>query len=102
MPPSALPDRSMILDALADVADPELGIGIVPLGLVYEASADARTISVLLTLTAPTCPLGDVLIADVEDALHTRFPGFECRVTLTFDPPWQPERMSPAARAALQ
>ncbi|WP_172201153.1 metal-sulfur cluster assembly factor [Niveibacterium sp. COAC-50] len=95
------PDFDAILDALSEVADPELGVGIVPLGLIYEAHADGATLHVTLTLTSPTCPLGDVLIADVEDALTARFPGFAPAVTLTFEPAWTPERMSPAARAAM-
>jgi len=95
------PDFNAILDALSEVADPELGVGIVPLGLIYAAHADGATLRVTLTLTSPTCPLGDVLIADVEDALGARFPDFTPAVTLTFDPPWTPDRMSAAARAAM-
>jgi len=95
------PDHTAILDALAEVADPELGIGIVPLGLVYDAQASDAMITVLLTLTSPTCPLGDVLMADVQEALETHFPHHESRVTLTFEPPWSPDRMSDAARAAM-
>lgn len=95
------PDSAAILDALSEVADPELGVGIVPLGLIYDAHADGATLHITLTLTSPTCPLGDVLIADVEDALTAHFPDYMPEVTLTFDPPWTPERMSPAARAAM-
>ena len=84
------PTHDELIGALAQVADPELGIGIVPLGLLYAIDADAQSIRATLTLTAATCPLGDVLLADVETALATHFPDHRIELRLSFDPPWTP------------
>ena len=81
--------------ALAGVVDPELGIDIVELGLVYRVEVDEHVVSVLMTLTTPGCPLHDVIVDGVERAL-TREGGQRVEVELTFDPPWDPERIGVA------
>jgi metal-sulfur cluster biosynthetic enzyme len=78
--------------ALAGVVDPELGIDIVELGLVYRLEVDERAVSVLMTLTTPGCPLHDVLVDAVERALD-RPGGPRVDVEVTFDPPWDPDRI---------
>ena len=102
MSPAPVPQPDALLAALSTVADPELGVGIVALGLIYEAHCVDGVIAVTLTLTSPTCPLGDVLLADVEAALNQAFPDLEVDLTLSFEPPWDPSRMNDAARAALE
>jgi probable FeS assembly SUF system protein SufT len=83
--------------------DPEIPINIVDLGLVYDCSVSAnddgsRTVEVKLTLTAPGCGMGEILVDDVRDKLE-RIPTVrEARVELTFDPPWNQSMMSEAAR----
>ena len=86
--------------ALAGVVDPELGIDIVELGLVYRVEADDRVVSVLMTLTTPGCPLHDVLVEGVERAL-TRPGGPRVDVEVTFDPPWDPDRIGQAGLREL-
>jgi len=81
----------------------EIPINIVDLGLVYDCSVTqnedgTRTVDVTITLTAPGCGMGDILVDDVRDKIG-RIPTVrEARVTLTFDPPWNQSMMSEAAR----
>jgi len=99
-------DEEALLDALRSVDDPEAGMNIVELGLVYgvEATpvrnAPARWIAnVRMTMTSAACPLGDYLTDAVRNALQARFPEIEeVNVELVWDPPWTPERMSEEAR----
>jgi metal-sulfur cluster biosynthetic enzyme len=92
-------DEAELLDALRTVDDPEAGMNIVDLGLVYGVEAAPPRASVRLTLTSPACPLGDYLSDAVRDALRGRFPELsEVAVELVWEPPWTPERMSETAR----
>jgi metal-sulfur cluster biosynthetic enzyme len=93
--------EASVLSALRDVLDPELGINIVDLGLVYAVQADADSISVKLGVTSPTCPLGPHLAETARAAVAAIAPGSRIDVEITLDPPWSPERMSDAARAQL-
>ena len=87
-----------VMDALAGVVDPELGLSIVDLGLVYDVRIAGGTVDVTMTLTAPGCPL-HALMEDWVRAALARVPGVQLvNVTLTFDPPWTPERMASARR----
>jgi metal-sulfur cluster biosynthetic enzyme len=88
--------------ALAEVVDPELGIDIVALGLVYEASIDDGVARVRMAMTSPTCPLGDVIARDVEAAIRRHRPELGVvDVEIVDQPAWTPARMSAEARAAL-
>ncbi len=91
-----------VMDVLRGVNDPELGLSIVDLGLVYRAERHPDRIDVAITLTTPSCPLGDLLVQEVSDALHSRFPdGPVIDVELVWEPPWTPDRISEAARQQL-
>ena len=92
-------DEEALLDALRSVDDPEAGMNIVELGLIYGVEATPPTASVRMTMTSAACPLGDYLTDAVRDALRARFPELEqVNVELVWDPPWTPERMSEEAR----
>jgi metal-sulfur cluster biosynthetic enzyme len=92
--------RQRILNALRDCSDPELGVNIVDLGLVYEVEAQDRRASIGLTLTSPDCPLANEVLADVQE--RVRKLGFDdVDVRLVREPAWAPSRMTPAARQAL-
>lgn len=88
--------------ALKQVYDPEIQVNIVDLGLIYdiaigEAVKQGRLVTVTMTLTAPHCPLADEMMEDVKMAV-SQVPGVrEVAVVLTFDPPWDPSRMSEEA-----
>ncbi len=88
-------------EALRQVIDPELGLDVVELGLVYRVDIDGAIVSVDLTMTTPACPLGEHIVRDAEERLRAIEGVSRALVRLVWDPPWGPERMSPAARAAL-
>jgi metal-sulfur cluster biosynthetic enzyme len=94
------PDR--VLDALRHVIDPELGIDVVDLGLVYDVEAHDGDVSVQMTMTTPACPLGESLTREAEAAIRRMVPGVRSvRVALVWDPAWNPSMMSGAAKERL-
>jgi metal-sulfur cluster biosynthetic enzyme len=86
---------------LEQVMDPELGVNVVDLGLIYNILIEGQKISVDMTLTNPGCPMAGVLAGGVEQALREAFEGADVEVSLVWDPPWNPERLSAAAKAEL-
>lgn len=105
LPPNATEEdvRELAWEQMRSCYDPEIPINIVDLGLVYECKVTAnedhtRNLSVSMTLTAPGCGMGDVLVQDVKEKL-TAIPTVQAvDVQLTFDPPWTQSMMSEAAR----
>jgi metal-sulfur cluster biosynthetic enzyme len=90
----AAPSVTQVTDALRAVVDPELGLSVVELGLVYGIEIQRGAVTVTMTLTAPGCPLHEVLTGWVREAVM-RVPGVEhVEVDVTFDPPWTPERVA--------
>ncbi len=91
-----------VRDALREVVDPEVGVNVVDLGLVYDVVVEGGAIAVDLAMTSAACPLGQQLVAEAEAAIQRHLPEAEgVEVRLVHDPPWTPERMSEAAREAL-
>jgi metal-sulfur cluster biosynthetic enzyme len=91
-----------ILAALKTVIDPELGINIVDLGLVYHAARTTNGIDIELTMTTPACPLGEMMTKEIKLVLRDRFPELpDLRVEIVWDPPWSPELMSEESRRRL-
>ncbi|MBX5491398.1 MAG: metal-sulfur cluster assembly factor [Chloroflexi bacterium] len=91
-----------VRQALHQVLDPELGVNVVDLGLIYGIDIEGAAVTVTMTLTTPGCPLHDSLAGAVEEAVRLFVPGVEAvRVDLVWEPPWTPERISPAGRAEL-
>jgi metal-sulfur cluster biosynthetic enzyme len=92
-------DEDALLDALRSVDDPEAGMNIVDLGLIYGIEAAPPMATVRMTMTSAACPLGDYLTDAVRDALRARFPELEeVNVELVWEPPWTPALMSGEAR----
>jgi metal-sulfur cluster biosynthetic enzyme len=90
-----VPAPEAILAALEEVRDPEVGLSVVELGLVYGVAVDRGRVHVTMTLTAAGCPLHAVM-ADWVRRAAGRVPGVEhVDVTVTFEPPWTPERIRP-------
>ncbi|MBN1858493.1 metal-sulfur cluster assembly factor [Candidatus Bipolaricaulota bacterium] len=91
--------REKVVSALETVVDPEMGINIVDLGLIYEITSEEGQITVEMTLTTPRCPLAGMIAAEAEQAVRT-IAGREDRVevVVVWDPPWTPDRMSDEAR----
>ena len=86
---------------LSTVEDPELGLDIVSLGLVYAVERDGDHVRVVHTLTSMGCPLGPVIERDIDDALAAVEGIASVDVDLVFDPPWTPEKMSDDAKFLL-
>jgi metal-sulfur cluster biosynthetic enzyme len=90
-----------LLARLRGVIDPELGVNIVDLGLVYGAEVNDGIARVRMTTTTPACPIGPYLSDQVRWALLDIDALLDVEVHVTHDPPWSPERMSDAAKAQL-
>jgi probable FeS assembly SUF system protein SufT len=95
--------ENAVIEQLRTVYDPEIPINVVELGLIYESRLEHlpdgnRKAVIRMTLTAPGCGMGDILVADARSKL-LQIPGItEADVQLVFDPPWTQDRMSEAAR----
>ncbi|AHF80734.1 Hypothetical protein TES1_1356 [Thermococcus paralvinellae] len=87
--------KEVILEKLKEVVDPEIGIDVVNLGLIYELDIRPdNTVYVKMTMTTPGCPLTMWLLKAVEEKI-LEIPGVkDAEIELTFDPPWTPERIS--------
>jgi metal-sulfur cluster biosynthetic enzyme len=100
--------RDEIMKKLGQVTDPELGINIVDLGLVYSVEVQApagkgggtQKAVVRMTFTTPACPMIGVMLDDVKAKLD-EFQGVDIEVVVVFEPPWTPERMSERAKIRL-
>ncbi len=90
-----------VTDALRDVIDPELGLDFVELGLIYEVEVDASTVRVTYSLTSPGCPIGPQVSEQIEEFVGDLDGVDVVEPTMTFSPPWSPERMSEDAKFAL-
>jgi metal-sulfur cluster biosynthetic enzyme len=94
--------EDMVREALREnVIDPEIGVNVVDLGLVYEVAVQDGTAEVTMTLTTPACPLGPYIDQEVRTAVHD-VPGIsDAKVNLVWQPPWDPSKMSEDAKLEL-
>lgn len=94
--------EDMILEKLKEVVDPEIGIDVVNLGLIYELKVNPdNTVYVKMTMTTPGCPLTMWILRAVEDKI-LEIPGVkDAEIELTFDPPWTPDMISPEYKKRL-
>jgi metal-sulfur cluster biosynthetic enzyme len=102
--PLQVPDapHAQVLAALYEVIDPELGLNIVDLGLVYAVQVEAGMAAIEMTMTTPACPLSAYFDAEVARAVREAVPELNrVAVNLTFEPPWDPAMMSGVAKHAL-
>ena len=96
-----MPTKDQVVDALRAVEDPELGMDIVELGLLYDVEVEGPKVKVIHTLTSMGCPVGPMIQEDI-DRVAREVPGVEdVDVELTFDPPWTPDKMSDDAKFIL-
>ena len=91
-----------IANVLKNIYDPEIPVNIFDLGLIYEINVDeTQNVEVVMTMTAPNCPMADELVSEVHDKVKA-IPGVnEMKVTLSFEPPWTKEMMSEEAMLEL-
>ena len=96
-----MPTREDVFEALRQVEDPELGMDIVELGLLYDVEVDGPNVKVTHSLTSMGCPAGPMIQEDIH-SVASSLPGVDkVDVELTWDPPWSPERMSDDAKFIL-
>ena len=93
--------RDEVMEILRTVEDPELGMDIVDLGLVYEVEVVDTKANVTYSLTSMGCPAGPLIAQDIDSAVRQVEGIQDVELELTFDPPWTPERMSDDAKFIL-
>jgi len=97
---SALCDQ--VIEVLRTVYDPEIPVNIHEMGLVYEVTVDDdANVHILMTLTSPMCPVAESLPPEVEEKVAAIEGVAKATVEITWDPPWDPEMMSEAAKLEL-
>jgi len=91
-----------ILDVLRGIVDPEVGINIVDLGLVYRAERTNDAIDVAMTMTTRACPLGEMMLEEARAVLAEHFPDVQqITANLVWEPPWTPAMMTPQGQEQL-
>ncbi|MCH7759623.1 metal-sulfur cluster assembly factor [Patescibacteria group bacterium] len=95
-----------IIQVLKKCIDPELQIDLWNLGLIYKINISStknnkKRVQVTMTLTSPACPFGGYIIQEVKNKVEELNKVEECNIKITFDPPWNPEKMSDEAKAKM-
>jgi len=96
-----MPTKEAVLEALHKVEDPELGMDIVDLGLLYDVEVAGSKVKVIHSLTSMGCPAGPMIQEDIRTVVANLDGVEEVEIDLTWDPPWTPERMSEDAKFIL-
>ena len=91
----------LVLESLKGVIDPELGLNIVDLGLVYDIDVEDGNATITMTLTSPGCPAGGMIMSSAQEAAGSVEGVDAAIVNLVWKPFWTPERIDPEVRAAL-
>jgi len=96
------PLYAAVIAAIKEVYDPEIPVNIYDLGLIYELTINkAREVSILMTFTAPNCPMADQVLQEVQEGVSA-VPGVQkCAIELTFEPAWDRSMLSDEARVEL-
>jgi len=94
--------EKQIRQALKQILDPEIGVNIVDLGLVYSIETRPEEVYIQLTMTSPACPLHGVITRKMDQVLRETFPDLgHMTIELVWEPPWSPEMMSDTAKKQL-
>jgi FeS assembly SUF system protein len=94
--------RDQVIEVLEGIYDPEIPVNIYEIGLIYEVNIDdGGNVHILMTLTSPMCPVAESLPPEVEEKVAAIEGVASARVEVTWDPPWDPEMMSEAAKLEL-
>lgn len=94
-------EADMLRELLRDVIDPELGVDVVSLGLIYGVEVNNRTAAILATTTTPACPLSEYISEEIERVLLDSGAVDTVLVEMTHNPPWTPEMMAEATKKAF-
>jgi metal-sulfur cluster biosynthetic enzyme len=96
-----MPTRDEVIEAMRQVEDPELGMDIVELGLLYDVEVTGSKVKVLFSLTSMGCPAGPMIEQDIRATAQSLEDVEDVETELTFDPPWTPDKMSDDAKFIL-
>ena len=96
-----MPTKEQVIDALRVVEDPELGMDIVELGLLYDVEVEDSKVKATYSLTSMGCPVGPMIEQQIKETIEGMEGVAEAETELTWDPPWSPERMSEDAKFIL-
>ena len=91
--------KDLVMGELRKINDPAIGYSIVDLGLIYDVDLIGSDVKILMTFTSPFCPVGDMILSDINKALE-KF-NVKAKIDVTFEPPWSPEKIKPEVKAAL-
>ena len=95
------PREIAVREALQKVIDPEIGESIVDVGLIYGIELQDDAISIRMTMTSPACPMGEMILDEVHAELVHAFPEAEIDIEMVWEPTWNPDMISPEAKARL-
>ena len=88
-------NKEQIIEAIKPVEDPDLGMSLVDMGLIYDVAIDKKNkVEIKMTLSSPACPIGPQLMTDVDMAVRELDEVSDVKVELVWDPPWDPETMA--------
>ena len=94
--------KAQVVSALSTVLDPELGVDIVELGLVYDIDIKDNDVRIEMTMTTPACPLNSYFSQAIERAIRRRLPEvLDCEIEIVWQPPWDAAMMSPEAKRQM-
>jgi metal-sulfur cluster biosynthetic enzyme len=96
-----MPEREEVIEALRVVEDPELGMDIVELGLLYDVEVEGPKVHMTYSLTSMGCPVGPMIEQQMREVVEGLEGVEDVEAELTWDPPWSPERMSDDAKFIL-
>ena len=96
-----MPTKEEVLEVLRQVEDPELGMDIVDLGLLYDVEVEGSKVKITYSLTSMGCPAGPLIAGDIERTAREVEGVEEVEMELTFEPPWTPDKMSDDAKFIL-
>ncbi|MCZ6916173.1 MAG: iron-sulfur cluster assembly protein [Gemmatimonadetes bacterium] len=94
-------DADAVRKALRHVKDPEVGLNIIDLGLIYDVEIDEGEVHVKMTLTSPGCPAGGQIMREADEVVRMLDGVTGCEVELVWEPFWTPERIDPKVRSFL-
>lgn len=96
-----MPTVEEVYAAVGEVLDPDLGLPILDLGLIYKVEVNADKVEIDFTLTSPACPVGDLLVEDLQETVKARTGAQDVAATIVWDPPWNKDMMSEELKLTL-
>ena len=96
-----MPDQDAVYTALKQISDPEVGVNIVDMGLIYSLELEDNKVGVYMTLTSPACPAGPQILGQIDSTLRELEGVEEVDINVVWTPPWSPDMLSEEAKDEL-